>query len=250
VALLDGLTFHYRPYDTALGAMVAHVGAYETEVARAIERLLPSGGTFVDVGANIGLHAIRAARAVGAGGTVICFEPNPGNVELLTLTMTANQFDQVTIRPVAASDRPGVVPLHARRGQSNGTVEEGTIRWPSDVQVDVPSARLDDELAGIDRLDLLKIDIEGAEPLAFAGMAETLARFKPPILMEVFPDALRRTSGVEPAAFLEHVASIGYQMLPMIPGQGEPNEVRSIESILALPVEHSVTHVDVLAVPS
>jgi FkbM family methyltransferase len=246
---LEGLTFYYRRSDTALGASVAHSGGYETAVARVIERLLERGDTFVDVGANIGLHAIRAARRVGPEGRVICFEPNPWNIELLSLTMAANKFDQVMIRPVAASDEAGEVPLHARRGQSNATVEVGPVRWASDVQVTVPSVRLDDELADLDELALLKIDIEGAEPLAFTGMAQTLKRLKPHIMMEVFPDALRRTSGVEPADFLAHVTSFGYRLLPLIPGSDELAAAHSIESIVALPERYGVTHVDVLAEP-
>lgn len=248
-AVLDGLTFYYRPCDTLLGARIAHDGAYEPEVAAAIEHLLPRGGTFVDVGANIGLHAIRGARAVGQQGRVVCIEPNPDNVELLELTMVANGFDHVTVRPAAASDRRGIVPLHARRGQSNATVEQGTIRWASDVQLEVPSVRLDDELGDLDRLDLVKIDIEGAEPLALAGMRDTLERFKPPILMELFPDAIRRTSGAEPAELLTDLESMGYRLMPFIPGHGMPTDVYSIESLLALPDELAVTHIDVLAEP-
>lgn len=246
---LDGMTFHYRPCDTALGAFAAYHGTYEPDVANAIEALLPPGGTFVDVGANIGLHTIRAARAVGPQGLVRAFEPNPNNVELLHLTMAANGYHHVTIRPVAVSDGPGELPLHARRGQSNATVEQGVVRWDSDVQVTVACVALDDELADLDRLDLLKIDIEGAEPLAFTGMAETLKRHKPHILMEVFPDALRRTAHVEPADFLASVAALGYQLKPVVPGQGAPNAVYPIDEIVAMPAAYAVTHVDVLAEP-
>ncbi len=246
---LDGMIFHYRPYDTALGVFADYYGAYEPDVANAIEELLPKGGTFIDVGANIGLHTIRAARAVGPTGRVRAFEPNPLNVEVLHLTMAANGFDHVTIRPVAVSNVEGELPLHARRGQSNGTIEQSAVRWDSDIQVDVPCVRLDDELGDLDRLDLLKIDIEGAEPLAFAGIAETLKRHKPHILMEVFPDALRRTAEVEPADFLKMVQGFGYQLLPIVPGEGPPTTVHSIEAIVEMPATYKVTHVDVLAEP-
>ena len=96
---------------------------------------------------------------------------------------------------------------------------------------------------------MLKIDIEGFEPRAFAGMAETLRRFRPHILLEFFPDALRRTGGVEPVEFLTMVQGFGYQLKPFIPGGGEPTEVHRIESVATLPAQHRINHIDVLAEP-
>jgi FkbM family methyltransferase len=248
---LDGLTFYYRPSDTVLGAAVAHYGSYEPDVAHVIERYLPEGGTYIDIGANIGLHAIRGARAVGPTGRVICYEPSPDNVESLTMTMAVNGFDRfATVRPVAAGDKPGQVPLHARRGQSNATVEQGDVRWPSDIQVLVPSIPLDDELLDLDRIDLIKMDVEGCEPLVVMGMIDALKKHRPSMIFEFFPDAIRRTSGHDPLGFLVDIERMGYKLLPFIPGRGAPTEASTVETIAKLPAEHRVTHVDVLAEPS
>lgn len=168
-------------------------GLYELDTARTIKRLLRPGDTFVDGGANIGYFTLIAAKAVGRTGRVHAFEPQPDNRRRLEEHVAMNGLsDVITIHDVALSDQPGEVTLHtfenpaANHGQS--TFFAGT---QATRKVTVRTVRLDDYLpAVVPRV--IKLDIEGAEPLAIAGMRETLRAHRPAVIVELNATTLAR----------------------------------------------------------
>ena len=200
-------------------------GLYELDTARVLRRLLRAGDTFVDGGANIGYFALLAAKAVGPGGRVHAFEPQPDNRRRLAEHVAANGFQSVIdIHPVALSDRPGAVQLHtyanpaSNHGQSTMFVLPGT----ETRSVSVETVRLDDYLPDI-APRLIKLDIEGAEPMAISGMAETLRRHRPAIIVELNAATLGRAgfSVQEPIERLlgavpeYRVQVIGWRLAPL-----------------------------------
>jgi hypothetical protein len=76
----------------------------------------------------------------------------------------------------------------------------------------VQSVVLDDLLSGLERLDLVKIDIEGAEPRALEGMRTLVSTHRPVILTELFPGAIRRVSRLAPESYLDQLRSLGYDL--------------------------------------
>jgi FkbM family methyltransferase len=168
-------------------------GLYELDTARTIKRLLRPGDTFIDGGANIGYFTLLASRAVGPTGHVHAFEPQPDNRRRLAEHVAMNGAVNVTIHPVALSDRPGAVELHtfenpaANHGQSTFFAGDGAATR----KVSVETVRLDDVLPDA-RPRLIKLDIEGAEPLAIAGMTETLRRHRPAVIVELNATTLAR----------------------------------------------------------
>lgn len=153
---------------------------------RQLQRLLSPGDVFIDVGANVGLYALKAARLVGAGGRVVALEPGAEAYGHLAANLALNDFGWATPMKVAASDRAGEAVLHhvplGRDPQAfsliaNDRAEEGET---------VETLTLDSLVArcGLDRVDLIKIDVEGAEPLVIAGARKMLARFKPAVIFE------------------------------------------------------------------
>jgi len=187
----DGLRFRLdlRTYPDCCMAF----GLYELDTARTIKRLLRPGDTFIDGGANIGYFTSIAAKAVGPSGRVHAFEPQPDNRRRLTEHVSMNGLTNVvTIHDVALSDQPGEVELHtfenpaANHGQS--TFFAGT---QATRKVRVRTVRLDDYLPGV-APRLIKLDIEGAEPLAIAGMRNTLRAHRPAVIVELNATTLAR----------------------------------------------------------
>jgi FkbM family methyltransferase len=169
-------------------------GLYELDTARVLRRLLRAGDTFVDGGANIGYFTLIAAKAVGPRGRVHAFEPQPEIRARLAEHVAANGVGEVvTIHPVALSDRPGRVPLHTFTdpAANHGLTTMFAPASAGTRSVEVEAVRLDDYLPGI-APRLIKLDIEGAEPLAIAGMSETLRRRRPAVIVELNPDTLAR----------------------------------------------------------
>jgi FkbM family methyltransferase len=157
---------------------VLHVlTAREPEVRGLLEQHLQTGGTFVDAGANIGFYSVLAARLVGPQGTVFAFEMMPDTAAILRRHVALNDCQQVTIVERALSARSGetvnasVEP--GKHGQASiVTDSEATAR----VAIAVETVTLDDALVGVGRIDLLKMDLEGAEYLALCGATRVLAR--------------------------------------------------------------------------
>jgi FkbM family methyltransferase len=120
---------------------------------------LPAGGIFVDAGANAGTYAVPLARHVGAAGRVIAIEPLPQAAARLAFNARASHLANLTLVRAAAGDSDGTVRIETDGGNLGASHVSAT------GDVEVPSQRLSTILAGhgIDRVDALKIDVEGYE---------------------------------------------------------------------------------------
>ena len=186
---------------------------------RQLQRLLSPGDVFIDVGANIGLYALKASRLVGPTGRVLALEPGVEAYGHLTANLALNDFGWAEAMKGAASDRAGEAVLHHvplgndpqafslianDRAQVGETVETLTL--------DILIARCD-----LTRVDLIKIDVEGAEPMVVAGARGMLARFKPAVIFEC--NAHISAGGGTDAAATEtwrRLAEAGYRFHRMI----------------------------------
>jgi FkbM family methyltransferase len=240
-----GFTILVRPDDWAVGMRIAVKRAHETHVTQHIEAALKPGMTVLDVGANIGWFTLLAAARVGPAGRVHAFEPGRANLELLRLSLTRNGFDNVTLHACAASDREGTLGYSA--DDSNGHVTADAQRAGV---TPVRAVRLDDVLADEPRLDLVKIDIEGSEALALAGMRRLMRRHRPVAFVEFSPGALRSVANSEPRDVLSELRAVGHELL-VIRRDGSLDGPLVDERILASvsPVDPA-DHLDLLARPA
>jgi FkbM family methyltransferase len=152
------------------------MGCFARNMTKWARTLLSSGGSFLDVGAHAGYFSLLASHRVGPTGRVFAVEPNPRTFAALQHHLTQNAASNVQATMCGLADAPGSIVLYMppSRLDYNTTVLPRA-EW---TRVNVPSRTLDDCLREwrIERIDLMKIDVEGAEPLVLAGGGDALAR--------------------------------------------------------------------------
>ena len=171
---------------------------------------LKPGMTFVDIGANVGFYSIIAGRVVGPEGRVLSFEPNSENCRLIMLSASRNHIDNLSLFPFALGDRTGQALFHTHIGSNGGLVGYESEALLNPTVVVVPIARLDDLVK--ESVDLMKIDVEGAESLVAQGAAGLIRRYRPTVVSEFSLEMLRRVSGVDGLEYLRFWTEAGYSI--------------------------------------
>lgn len=139
------------------------------------------GETFLDVGAYVGWYSIQASRAIGATGRVVALEPDPINRGQLERHLGLNQVSNVTVVPLVVWSSTGRIGWHhATEPVWHHAAQGGNAENKETVTIDDLVERLK-----LDRVDWIKVDIEGAETDALKGAAETLKRFRPSLFIEI-----------------------------------------------------------------
>ncbi len=246
---VDGFDIFVRIHDQDIGRAIKTNLVYEPHVSSVMRELVGSDDVVVDVGANVGWFTLLAASLVGEKGRVHAVEANAKNVALLHRSVRRNGFgDQVQIHPLAASDRPDTLVLAPQAG-SNGIVDDRD--WFAsqfDVQL-VHALALDDLLGTLDRLDLVKMDIEGGEYRALLGFRQLLERFRPDVLTEYSPALLQEVSKVDPSELLRFWDELGYRARLLLPGQAPSDVDLTPEALTAAQVRAESDHVDLHLTP-
>jgi FkbM family methyltransferase len=202
---------------------------YEPELAL-LDRLLPPGGVFIDCGASIGIYSLVASRVVGAQGCVISFEPGSAAAEALEHNLKLNGIENVRLFHAAASDRCGRTLLrHESDPGRNSLVSAMTtpkapgcsrpLASTSSHLEEIEATSLDDtlEACALTRLDMIKMDVEGAEELVLRGADRTIQRFWPHVIFEVNPKAAGRL-GLDADGAWNFLSARGYEFCRMTPG--------------------------------
>jgi FkbM family methyltransferase len=166
------------------------MGWFDPVVEAIFEPHVPRGGIAIDAGANIGYFTLRLARAVGATGQVHAFEADPRIATRLREHVARAAFEWVAVNEVALHESSGRQLTFRLTDQWGwGGVEDEV--WEASGSATVTSVALDDYLEerGVapESVSFIKVDVEGAEVPALAGMARTLERGTAPVLVEVIP---------------------------------------------------------------
>jgi FkbM family methyltransferase len=205
---VDGLDIATDKSEGSVSPQVA--AGYEPHVTHMMQKILKPGDTFIDVGANIGVHVARGAQLVGASGRIIAVEPNTENCRLLLLTTEKNDFHNVTLIPSALSDTGDWTWFGTHIGSNGGVLPTHGETLSQGFGSIVPIRRLDD-IAPIGTR-LIKIDVEGAEISVLRSGMATLQRDRPSIIMEFSCEMVRRVSNIDPREALHWMASLGYEI--------------------------------------
>jgi FkbM family methyltransferase len=200
-----------NPGDAHIGAPLLEGRAHEPHVEDVLRERLRANDVVLDIGANIGIMTMLAASRVGAGGRVIAVEPIAHNRLLISRSAQANRFGQVEILAAAAGEHSGVLQLQTHPTTSNSSTPGAAgerLNLAGGKLVRVPMVVLDEALAMLDRLDLVKIDVAGMEPQVLRGFEHSLARLRPVLLSEFHPWAIERASGSDPIEYLHWLRTL------------------------------------------
>jgi FkbM family methyltransferase len=204
---------------SVFAAILQQNGAYEPHVTKAIMENLKHGNTFVDIGANLGYFTLMASRLVGPSGKVIAFEPATEAYNYCRKNIELNKLPNVDLyknglwnekKTLTISDSHQLGFNHI---SDNGDIIECI---PLDSLYLTPN--------------LIKMDIEGAEPYALKGMVETLKRCHPAIVMEVNRYCLKSFFGKDTEDVWQPLTDLGYE-ISVIP---DGKRIESIEQLNVL----------------
>ncbi len=230
---IEGLDFQVHQADFGVTLELTSTGDYEPATRASCLRVLSPGMVFLDIGAHVGLFALPAAKAVGADGIVHAFEPDPENRSMLEANVLTNRITNVWVHPEAMSCHVGKAML------SRSTFNTGDHRlaeMPSRTSVEVHTTTVD---AWCRRHavhpDVIKMDVQGAEPQVVAGMQELLAGGRPLHIFLEFTPSLLRAAGVDPLAFLESFVDHGLQLYVLDEHRGVEKPATPRQAVAACP---------------
>jgi FkbM family methyltransferase len=198
---------------------------WEPEETAFFTSRLRSGDVVLDIGANLGWFTLVAAKHIGPAGQIHAFEPRPETAKMLKRTIADNNLRSVVrVWEYALSNKAEELYLTWENNTDNpgGSFLSGPqgseARRTGHDATRVIACRLDDILPDV-APDIIKIDVEGAEPMALAGAKEALARKRPTILSELFPAQLQQVSGKTVAQYISQLEEYGYGCYLLEKGQ-------------------------------
>ncbi len=218
-------TDHYRIRTSWGGVIVGHhyyhidrqviiKGCYDAPLHKLLDRLLQSGMVAFDVGANMGEVALHMGLKVGPHGSVFAFEPAPSQITRLHINIQANNLqDVVKVFPIALSNQAGKAEFAFADSQKQNQGMGSLVICDNEVvtlKTVVETQTLDDFVLGerINKIDLIKIDIEGAEMLFLQGGLNTLKTLSPDLIMELSESG----SGQTPFDQIKKLEELGYRV--------------------------------------
>jgi FkbM family methyltransferase len=218
-------------------------GCIEPNEFAFLDSILKEGMVFIDAGANEGLYSLFASRCVGPSGRVFSFEPSQREFHRLSCNIQINGLENVQAVPAALSDESGEAELHVADSTHAGQNTLGTFIYEVPLlRTEKVSARtLDSFVAehGVARLDVVKLDVEGAERRVLEGSRAVLRQMRPIILFEASDASLRAQASGLPDV-IEFLHSQNYRLHAFDGRTGAPvpadSKTRS-DNMIAMPME-------------
>jgi FkbM family methyltransferase len=212
------------------------LGLYEPDVTRIIGDLASRCRHMIDCGANTGYFTCVFLAAAAPGARVTAFEPMPECTEVLRKNLASNGFeDRVVLHEAACGAERGRIRMAQVSNMMIGTDVGDAPSRVADV------VALDDFVQ--EPVDLVKLDIEGAEPQALAGMRRLLAENRPVLITELNEYWLRSVSGVGAADVVRELEAHGYDVVPAAA------YLRGESARVSVPADDPLFVTEVVAVP-
>ena len=225
------------------GALIYYEGSSNPGLAALLRRVLRPGMTFFDVGAHLGEFTLRAARRVHPGGQVHAFEATPDLADLLARNVRLNALEDVHVVSSAVADRDGEVEFELGVETAMSSLRADSAPGPQVARrMRVPAVSLDEYQSKIGRsVDVVKIDVEGAEEKVLLGAKRLLALpgpSAPTLILEVSGRNYERF-GTTPARVFELLHDHGYALHELdrdgsLRPLGPPAEVRGTIDVVAM----------------
>ena len=198
-----------------LALSISHYGTYEELESKIVEEKIEMGNIVVDVGANIGLHTLNMARIVGNTGQVFAFEPDPSNFEILKKNVKINNYKNIILEQKAVGDKHGRTTLYQSDHPGKHRIFPQTEQAKSQVQVELTNLDNYFDSDMIDKINFIKIDVEGMEFGVLKGMKNILKNSKKiKILFEFMPENTIEV-GFTPIELLNYLTSNDFKLYCM-----------------------------------
>ena len=186
------------------------IDRYEPGVSDCLRRLLQPGMVFCDVGANFGVFVLLGSRLVGPSGRVFAFEPVPSNRDVLERNIARNGARNVVISGDAVSDRNGTIRIFLSHYAGCHSTSSEPLNYAGEF-LDVGVVRLD-EVEMIEKIDVLKIDVEGAELEVLSGLGDLQVGR---VILEFNSERIAKR-GLDGTRFIEELRRLGYKHIENI----------------------------------
>jgi FkbM family methyltransferase len=229
-------------WDDVMGKHIRYGDNFEQGEQSFLLRYLELGMTVLDIGAHQGLYTLLASKKVGEHGHVIAFEPSPRELRRLRLHLFLNRCRNVYVVPSALGGSEKTAELFVCLGQETGS---NSLRPPavsepvSKVQVRMTTLDRYLQRARMDRVDFIKLDVEGAELEVLKGAGQLLSSFKPIILCEL-ADVRTEPWGYRSIDIFEFLEAHGYCLFSVTPSgklRSCPKKTQYHENLIAVPEE-------------
>lgn len=226
-----------------MGNAIFWRGSHDWAPIFVLEKHLSKGDTFIDIGANQGEYVLWAARKIGSQGQTIAYEPSDEIFKQLEENVKLNPkfITHSTLRKIGLSKEPGKLTLYTKKGENEGV---NTLYPTEDHQIkvgEIELTTLDLEIEKIKplQINLIKIDVEGAELQVLMGACKTLDTFKPKLLLEINSQGCN-SAGYAPGDIIHFLESHGYEIF-LIELRGrlkrlDKDQIPEFCNILALPI--------------
>lgn len=165
---------------TWIGAKIVYTGEYEPELKKVFKSILKKGDYVLDVGANIGFHTLYFAELVGENGKVTSFEPVPYNFKTLDNNVKLNGFNHIHLNNIALGNRNEQINIAADQESRN----PGAFNLFDQSGNTTIICCIGDEVIKDEKVDFIKIDVEGYESFVIEGLLETIKKHRPTIIFE------------------------------------------------------------------
>ena len=242
---LEGLTVYGYP-GNEISRELFMTGHYEPNEFYFLSQVLRPGMVFLDAGANMGLYTLFAARMVGESGTVLAIEPSNRECDRLLKNVAANSLPNVRLLHMAVSDTSSQAQLLVAVEEKSGHNTLGALGHDALLRNNeaVRTEHLDEIVLqeGLPRVDLIKMDIEGAEFHALRGAVGVIERYHPILLLELSDRTLcyQHSHSAQIWAFC---CQKGYKIFSFSRSTGllEPAQQKSYydsENVVAIPESH------------
>ena len=225
----DGISVRLVPRGATAGDFWASLRCEKHEVTFILSVLEP-GMIFFDVGANAGLFAISAAKKI-AGKGIFAFEPCSSTYRLLKENLVLNRLAGVNAVQTALGESigEGILQINARGKDGLNTLgkpihSESQVVGHEDVHITTLDVFMKEH--NVPRVDVMKVDIEGAELMMFRGARNLLQRQDAPLILYEGFGFLSRGFGYHPVEILWLLESCGYTLLLLNSGTGEISDLK------------------------
>lgn len=246
IAELTGFRMFVMPEDAVLGREICETGDYETNVSGVFRRMLKPGMRVLDIGANVGFYSLLSASLIGEEGRVWALEPSPRNAAFLLASLQLNGFKNVELIQAAASYKWEVLSFFA--DSTNGVTETRVASDPASLGQTVQALPASAIVPAGERMDIVKMDIEGAEGKALLGIFDLLKEHKPAVFAEFSPTNMPARSGMTGEEFLDLFYLLGYKLALLEPS-GVVDCGTDPAKVMAGFEKAQQYHVDLLATP-